>query len=491
MRRTVIFALLAGASLLLPRPAWAAPPKTLGWSLDAVEVTGRGDSLAVALTWTFSDWNVAPTKAMVFSPSIRKGNSFASLTPVSVYGRKTAQPLRQKASGNNGEMSVLDVSRPVRVRTLDVIPLQDWMDTVKVTLAVSEWSKRDGLVLRSTSQRGVFLKPEKPADFVFPWDDREPRRDSQPFGELSFSVPVRFAGAASTKFDPSEGTDAYLLEEFLRKVKVFTSDGLLKLRSSALVVTVPPEGVARESVKISRGRAASLYSYLAKKGAFRIRSVTTSRVGGGEDWEGVREWVSATRYGGDQRLMEILSWDGKSDAKAGAIRSEKPVVWDILTRECFPSLGKATYEVSFVRPGFDNPARCREMYDRMPEVLTAHDFWYLAESYGLGTDQWLEVVCAGADLHPEDPALNLDAAFGLMEAGRGAAAAPYLRNADGDPGFTYAFAVWLFRMERYEECIALLQDLGARSTAFDAVLGSAVPFIRWKMNRVPWARYYP
>ena len=46
-------------------------------------------------------------------------------------------------------------------------------------------------------------------------------------------------------------------------------------------------------------------------------------------------------------------------------------------------------------------------------------------------------------------------------------------------------------MERYEECIALLQDLGARSTAFDAVLGSAVPFIRWKMNRVPWARYYP
>ena len=325
MRRTVIFALLAGASLLLPRPALAAPPKTLGWSLDAVEVTGRGDSLAVALTWTFSDWNVAPTKAMVFSPSIRKGNSFASLTPVSVYGRKTAQPLRQKASGNDGEMSVLNVSRPVRVRTLDVIPLQDWMDTVKVTLAVSEWSKRDGLVLRSTSQRGVFLKPEKPADFVFPWDDREPHRDSQPFGELSFSVPVRFAGAASTKFDPSEGTDAYLLEEFLRKVKVFTSDGLLKLRSSALVVTVPPEGVARESVKISRGRAASLYSYLAKKGAFRIRSVTTSRVGGGEDWEGVREWVSATRYGGDQRLMEILSWQVRREGGCYSEREARRV----------------------------------------------------------------------------------------------------------------------------------------------------------------------
>lgn len=491
MRRAVICCLLAAASVFLPHRVCAAPPKTLGWSLDAVEVTGRGDSLAVALTWSFSDWNVAPSKAMVFSPYIRKGGSFASLTPVSVYGRKAAQQLRQKASGNAGELPVVDLSRPVTVRTVDVIPMQDWMDTVKVTLSVSEWSKRDGLVLRSTSQRGMFVRPEQPADFVFPWDDREPPKDVRPFGELSFSVPVRFSGPGSTKYDPLGGTDAALMDEFVRKVKVFTSDGVVKVRSSALVVTVPPEGVAKESVRTSRGRAASLYSYLSKRGAFRIRSVTTSRVGGGEDWDGVREWVSASRYGGDERLMEILSWKGRSDAKAGAIRSEKPGIWTILTRECFPSMGKATYEVSFVRPSFRSPGKCKSMYDSMPEVLTAHDFWYLAELYGLGTQKWLEVICTGADLHPEDPALSLDAAFGLMEAGRGAAAAPYLRNAERDPGFRYAYAVWLYTMGRYEECISLLQELGAGSTAYDALLGSAVPFIQWKMNRMPWVRYYP
>lgn len=489
MLRSVLGSFLCGVLLLSPLGAAGAPQKSLSWSLDGIEVEGRGDSLAVALTWTFRDWNVPATKAMVFSPAIRKGNNFASLTPVSVYGRKAAQQAdRLLASGHKGEQPVVDLSRPVTIRVEDVVPLRDWMDTLRITLSVSDWSKREGLVLRSTSQRGMFLRPEKPADFVFPWPDREPVKESQPYGEVSFWIPVRFA-SGSSKFDPGAGTDPADLDEFVRRVKLLTSERRLALRSSSLIVTVPPMGVSKETVKLSRNRVTSLYSWMQRHGAFR--SVAASRVGGGEDWDGVRAWVEATRYGGDERLMEILSWEGKSDSKAGAIRSEKPVMWDILMKECFPSLGRATYECSYLRPRFEDAEKIRFFYDAMPELLSAHDFWFLAESYGLGTPEWLEIVVAGAALHPNDSALNLDAAFGLMEAGQPDAAAPFLRNAEGDSVTQYAYAMWLFKMGRYDECILRLKDLGSRSNAYDAIIESAVPFIRWQTNHVPWKRYYP
>lgn len=469
--------------------ALAAPKKTLSWSLDAVEVEGRGDSLAVAMTWTFRDWNVADAKAVVFSPALRRGDRLASLTPVSVYGRKAAQQAdRLKASGNARELPVVDLSAPVTVRVVDVLPYRDWMDTVKVTLTVSDWSRRDGLVIRSTSQRAAFVKPRRPADFRFPWEDREPAKGNSQYGELTYTVPVRF-DEGTTRFEPESIKEADGMERFVSRLKVFSSSRRFQVRSSSLVLTVSPSGHSKESVKLSRSRVQSFYSYLSKQGLFR--SVQPSRVGGGEDWDGVREWVSRSRFSGDSKLMEILSWEGKTDAKAGAIRDEKPAVWEVLSEDCFPLLGHASYIVSFKRPSFSGGSAVRAFYDEAPEALQPHDFWLLARSYDLGTPQWLEVVCAGADQYPGDSALNLDAAFGLMEAGRFDAAAVHLRNADGDPGVRYAFAVWLYGMGRYDECIGILEDLGSRTTAYDAVLESALPFIRWQTNRVAWERWNP
>lgn len=488
MRRgRVLFvaALLAAVSL----EGLSAPQKSLGWSLDGIEVEGRGDSLAVLLTWSFKDWNVAPAKAMVFSPALRKGNSFVSLTPVSVYGRKAAQQAGWvKASGDPQEVSVVDVSAPVKITTVDVFPMRDWMDTVKVTLEVRDWSKRDGLVIRSSSQRAAFLKPERPADFRFPWNDREPARRYRQYVDLVYTVPVRFDGL-SQKFEPEGIKEADGMDRFVSRVLTFSSSKRFSVRSSSLVLTVPPTGVSKESVKLSRARVQSFYQYLYRQGAFR--SNQPQRIGGGEDWDGVREWVARSRYSGDPQLTEILSWEGRADAKAGAIRDGKPVVWGILVEDCFPYQGRVTYNVSIKKPEFPNASSVRAFYQEAPETLEPHDFWMLARDYDLGTERWLEVVRTGADLFPDDPALNLDAAFGLMEEGRFNEASVYLRNADGDPDAPYAFVVWLYGMGRYDECADLLVELGSKTDAYDALLESAVPFIRWQTNRVKWERYYP
>ena len=481
--------LLVPALLLAGVLCRGAGPKTFTWSLDGMRVEGRGDSLYVALTWTFSDWNIPAAKAMVFSPALRNGEKVATLTPVSVYGRKaaTATP-HMVASGNRSEVAVLNVMQPVRITVEDLIPRSEWMDTVKVSLTVSEWSKHDGLVLRSTSQRAVFYRPPAPDDPEFPWDVLEPEERPEMFIDLSFRAPLHFDGA-SVKFDPYFNGNREALEPFIAKVESFGSSSTFAVRSSSLVLTVPPQGVQKESVKLSRSRVASVYDYLRKTGLFQKN--TPERIGGGEDWDGVSKWVMGTKYKGDERLMEILSWEGTTDAKAGALRREKTFVWDILREQCFPALGYVEYNVSFRQPTFNIPGFVRSVYDTVPEALGPRDFWYLATESETGSPEWLEIICTGADLNPYDTALNLDAAFGLMDEGSVDAAAPYLRNAEGDPRAQYAFASWLYRKGRYDECIARLEAIRQRTRQQEAILQAVAARWRWETYNVAWERYYP
>lgn len=489
MRRllSVVLSFVAAVSLLDAAPV----VKTLGWSLDNIEVEGRGDSLAVAFTWTVKDWNVPVSKAMVFCPSLRKGDRFVSLTPLSVYGRKVAQQAdRYVASGDPMEVPVVSVPHPITLRVEDVVPLVDWMDTVKVVLTVNEWAPREGLHVRSTSQRGVYVRPAKPEDFEFTWSLLEPRESNDAFFTVSFSCPVSFEDG-SAKFDIYHGDNMKHMDEFVDLVKAVSSSRQFVVRESSLVLTVPPTGFLKESVKLSRSRVMSVYSYMQKEGAFR-QSVP-ARIGGGEDWQGVSEWVSNSRYRGDTRLVDVLSWEGRDDAKAGVIRDEKPVVWNILKEECFPFTGRVTYNVTYRPLKFSRPQMVEPVYEDVPQALSPHDFWFLAKVYPKGSGEWIEIIRRGADLFPSDVELNLDAAFALMDIDRLDEAAPYLRNADlyGPGRADYALAAWLYKSGRYAECIGYLESVEGSSPEVDAVCRKAVPFIRWQTNHVPWIRYYP
>lgn len=485
MRRRIALSLF----LLLPVLSGLAAPKMLSWSLDGIQIEGRGDSLAVTLDWSIKDWNISPARAIVFSPVLRNGDRMVSLTPVAVYGRKAAEQVdRRLASGSEDEFSVVDVSSPVRFSTEDVFPYQEWMDSVRVILSVSDWSRSSGLILMSTSHKGQYIRPGEPEAFVFPVFLAEPADDNLFYRDLTIEAPVHFPGK-SVKYDPDFGDNDAGMEEFRRKVKALSSSRDYEIRSSSLVLTVPPEGNAKESVKLSRNRVSSLYSYLYRQGLFR--TVQPSRIGGGEDWGGALRWIGEGRYSGDDELIAILSGNSSGDNKAKTLRLEKPFLWDILRSDCFPSLGKVEYNVSFKSLRFSSPGAVVSYFERMPETLSPKDFWYLSGEYSFGTPQWLDVIRTGADLYPGCPELNLDVFYGLMDVKKYYAASVYLRNAGEDDRALYAMAYWLYWMERYDECLEILSKLQFRELKYGDIYERALPYIKWHVNRVRWVKWNP
>ncbi len=482
--------LLAGVFALLSLVAFSAAPRSLGWSVEGVRIIGGGDSLRVRVLWAFNDWEMDGNKAMVFAPSIVNGEHRATLRPVTVYGKRlVGDAYRVVASGNIAELAVVDLSKPVMVLTEDVLPRREWMDTVRVVLSVSEWARRSGLVLRSTSQRGVFTRPAEPARPVFPWTPLVPEEDRSERREQEFEAPVAF-DPESSKYDAYLGDNGYALDGFYDRLQFLTSGKEISVLSSELAVTVPPMGDENAELKLSGARVQSLYSYFRKRGAFRVR--VPVRKAGGADWEGVSDWVSNSRFSGDQRLREILSLDLGSGYIWEALSREKPAAMEEMGRDCFPGLSRVYYRFTYKVPRFEGPAAIEKVASVVPEILSARDFWRLVSLEESGSDAWLDALVASSKYHPEDRAFNYDIAMALMDRGAFNRAVPFVRGVGtlSDEGL-YAFGVWLFGMGRYDEALSVFESLKGRSSAYVTLFDAVKLYADWKLSRVEWERFYP
>lgn len=464
-----------------------AGPKNLSFSVDDIGVEGIGDSLLVSVRWTFSDEGVDDSKALVLGMSLKHGANESALRPVAVYGRKLWKDAPTLCvSGSSDELPVSVVQRRTSVVCESVLPYEAWMDTVKVLLSVSEWSRKGGLVLRSTGQKGCYAKPGKPAFVPFEWNVLEPSQDHAEYIPIEFSVPVSFDGN-SQKFDPAFGDNRSVISYLVPKLRSITSTRRFALKQARLLLLDPPGPSSKESERLARARVQSVYSQLQRNGAFI--SYPAERVVGGIDWDGVLEWVSNSRYSSDERLREIILDEGiDSDTRVARLKGEKPAAWEDMERDCFPALGRITFSAVYKPMVFDSPKAASAVLDEIPQMLRARDFWYISSLYPKGSLQWLEVIVQGASLHPDCAALCCDAVYGLATGGAPIQASEYLRGVGSSPEGQYAYALWYYAMGRYEECVDLLYELSDESDFYRSVFEKSAPFIDWSLNYVKWLK---
>lgn len=486
--RALVAAALAAVLVVVPSSLRAQLRSGVGWTVESVSIKGEGDSVRVSLGWRVSGTEVAPTRAVVLSPVLQHGNARVSLTPVSFYGRKTLSLSGGPVSGNVRERRFEDMVSGVTFLTEDVIPYREWMDTVSLAVSTYEWVKGSGLSTASFRQLGNYVKSPRPDDPDFPMPYEAPLAEEGQVGRFRIGAPAHFREDSALVDEAGMEGDS-LFRSFAEELRAFTSSPKVTIRSGELRCYVPPEGTPAQSDILSRNRSNSVYEYLRSGGAFRYGR--PSRVGRGEDWDGFRDWTASTWYGGDTRLMEILSGGYNDRERLSLIRREKPVFWEEADRLCRPSLSRVEYEAVFRRPVFTVAEMIRDYFQEVPGVLSALDFWRYASLYPEGSDYWLDVLMAGAYYHSDDVRLNRSVAACLTQRGAFGRAAVYLRNCGDDDMSVYAYALWLYGQGRYGETLEILQDLSYRSEFFERVWEKSAPMVRWYNNGAGWVRYYP
>lgn len=461
-------------------------PIPVRWSIDRLQVEGRGDSLRVSVDWTFKGDDIDPNVAIVAVLTLRNTVGEARLAPVGIYGYKAFYE-GYVASEDERERSYLYESGGISFHCEDSFLYESWMDTLRVSIDLSQWSRRGGLFPVSSAAKWTYTKPKKPEEPVFPWMPLAPKKSNDIPRELEFSSQVTFP-EVSSKFDIEDGNNVEEIGDLLDKVKAFTSSKSFDVRSSSLSVSLPPSGDSSGSLKRSRSCAQSLFNYLQRAGAFKVS--VPEKVGLGEDWDGVRDWVSRSPYQDDSRLMEILSWKGKDDAMARALVREKPTEWENISERCLPLLGRAVYRASYIPRSFMRPNFVIPVFEELPEALTPYDFYYLSTIYETGSDKWLEVMTTGAKFNPSDEHLCMDVAMAYSLAGNPRAAAPFLRNIGESDDAKYVYCVWLFASGRYREALEILDYLREKNPSYGQVWVFMEPLAKWYSNDVIWEKSF-
>ena len=478
MRRLLISVLFCLSSL----SSYCAIVKTVGWAVEDASIRGEDGKIVVTLGITVSEGLLPDRGALVLMPSLESRFGEISLAPLCLYGTK-AYAKELSASGDKREIRELKLKQSMRFEYTDAVPVQSWMDTLRFKLTVNRWYERLGNSMASSSRMWTFIKPRKPEKPVFAWKPLAPVKPSS-VRTVCIEAPLHFENG-TTKFNIEFDGNGKAMETFLHKVRRVSSTKTFSVRSSDLSVYLAPAGRSADSKKRSRQCANSLYSYLQRAGAFK--QYTPARSGGGEDWEGVRGWVSRSRYGKDARVEEILMWSD-TDAAAGALRSEKPGLWEEIEKQCPELLGKAVYRFDITPLTFKSPWFVEPVYDDLPETLSAFDFYYLSTAFDLGSDKWLDVLLTGATYCPDSPELNMDAAMALCQKGRAQSAVPYLRNMGDSDKARYVYGIWLFSVERYEEAIDVFQHLAGKDPWYSGILPIAESYQAWINKEGEWER---
>lgn len=463
-------------------PCGAAPFR---WRIDGLKLSGRNDSLVVSMKWVFTEGAIRDNEALVICASLRNTVGELLLTPVCLYGTKPYYS-DTFASGSFEERRILKGYDGVSFECTESFPREEWMDTLRVSFTVYDWNRHDGRVPVSTSNRWTFIRKSRPDVPDFPWENLVPKK-SMKSRKVVFSSPVAFADV-STKFNIHEGGNEEDIPEFLDKVRKLSSSQVYHISESSLSVSLPPKGASAESLRRSKACAESLADYLSRAGAFKF--ARPACVGAGEEWAGVLGWVNAGSLKEDARLMEILTSEMVDDERYLAIREERPTVFGTLECGCFPFVGKAVYE-AWVEPlTFVTRSFYRTVYDELPEAMVPYDFLFLASDFEVGSDEWLEIMAAGAQMYPESEELNMDVAMALIRAGKERLAVPFLRNIGESDDAKYVYAAWLFRNGRYDEALDIFEVLRGRAQKYGEVWAYLEPFVRWKTGNVGWERAY-
>ncbi|MGM9700163.1 MAG: hypothetical protein ACI3YX_01905 [Prevotella sp.] len=222
-----------------------------------------------------------------------------------------------------------------------------------------------------------------------------------------------------------------------------------------------PESPYANNTRLANGRTLSLKSYLCR--VFGINASVINTAHTPEDWANLRTFIEtcggSRRIKGDiwyeretivetpampqyvvdnrDELLRIIDLAIDPDEKETLLKhvgGGKPYHW--LLQYVYPGLRHTDYLIEYVVRRYPVKEAHRLIYTH-PEALSTEEMYRVAQSYGEGTDGWLDALLIAARQYPDDKTANLNAACGCVKMRRLADAKNYLEKAGNLPEATY------------------------------------------------------
>lgn len=414
-------------------------------SITPVRLEQVGDSLYVVIDFNFEKMTVNSRRSITYIPTLATSNVNKSLQGVTVKGRADYNDTRRQValmSKAELELHNLNLSyvtikgykseQSKSVRYSKAIPFESWMKEARLDIVEDNCGCGRPSHLLNTLPLVNSIQLEK---IILPYDITPHVVYLQPEAEAIKKREI--AGEAFLDFAVSRveiNSDYMNNPRELKKITDMMSevykDPSITVKGVYVVGYASPEGGLKINQQLSEGRAKSLVSYLTP--LFNYPKNMYKVVFGGENWSGLRETISNSQVTYKDQVLAILDDNTLSnDARKNKLkRLSKGEPYRQMVKEYYPALRKAICKIDYEVKGFD-VAEAKEVLKTRPQNLSLNEMYLVANTYDVGSTEFVDLFETAVKLFPDDVTANLNAASAALTRKDVTTAERYLKKIEG------------------------------------------------------------
>lgn len=384
-------------------------PNTEGVTIDSLQVDRRGDNLIISCNLIFgADFRLPSNKMIKLTPVLSHKDKSAECAPLIVSGRNRKIMMERNHTSYNGTISRTN-RKEQRIPYCDTIPFEKWQMVADIYFIKDIYCCRNEV--KMTGQLPVSslnMLPERyqpQPEFPAVVAKETKRRDLSGRAYLSFPV-------NKTSIYPEYLNNKSELNKILETVKQVEDNKYASITAIRIKGYASPEGKYSNNERLAKERSEALAEYISKeykldKNLFKVEYEP-------EDWEGMRDMVSASDLEDKDALLEIITGDDAPDIKEGKLRQSKSFRY--IRDKILPWLRHSDYRVDYIIADFDI-GQSKEIIKTNPSLLSPQEMIILADSYEIGSAENKEVLEIAEKVYPNNELIRLRLGVVAMKEG--------------------------------------------------------------------------
>lgn len=409
---------ICGALLLCGMciPAFAQTGHLTGVRVTTDDIKKNGREVHVKFVLDITDLHVKRQESVQLYPVVVAKESGRSLELPSVVldGRVRAKVHRREKlltgfAKTDGAKIVLRRSngKVQQVEYSAVIPYEEWFGAAQLVLreqttGCAECDKG----MEETPVKSTFLqlfRPRYTVAFVPPLKEPVKMRNEVKVARLNFRQD-------SHRINPAFKRNRRELDSVRHSIDLVKENDNLTIAGIYVTGYASPEGHYAYNERLSRRRAENFVRYVQKETEVEERLWHVAWHG--EDWEGLRlELDKFPRLLKQKEVIAVVeACKGDLEACEQRFKDEfPPEVYQRLLNEVYPPLRRNEYRIEYEVRNFNLEEARKQLYIN-PRLLSVEEMYQVAESYGVDTPKYGEVLLIAARTYRDNVPAVVNAA---------------------------------------------------------------------------------
>jgi hypothetical protein len=424
-----------------------------------------GDSLIIDMDLDLSKLGLRTNFAQIITPVIGSATEEIELPKVMIQGEARNRAFVRELELNDQAYKEFENNRPYAITkprgTLNyhiAVPFESWMfeaclDVEEDLCGCGDQAKVarsrvfDALTKEVIAEPVYRMRPQ----LIYIQPEVEVIKKRTEIGNAYLDFP-----RGKNEIFPDFGNNPVELAKIDKMIRTITTNQDITVVGICMTGFASPESSVKFNTELSRARSESLMKYFMNKSSLSTSLFETRT--GGEDWDGFSTLLKEYPLSHKNEIFRLMNTIAEPDAREKAISQvAKGAPYKIIYDEIYPKLRRVVCEVNYTVKDF-SLEEAKENLAIAPQLLSLNEMYIVANTYEVGSPEFLKVFEVAREEFPDDPVANLNGAAAALAKNNLREAELYLKLSDSSTP-EYANNMGVFQMLRgnYREAEASLK----------------------------------